>query len=1206
MLIKEYRIPLPMTVEEYRIAQLYMIAKKSSQESTGGADSGSGVEILVNEPYSEGPGGHGQFTHKVYHIGSHLPGWFKSLLPASALSVEEKAWNAYPYTKTVFSCPFVEKFSLEIETYYTPDGGQIENVFNLTDSELRNRVVDHIDVVKDQDQNYVAEEDPTVFVSEKTRRGPLDSNWVQEYSDACVGQAMPTPQGKAIMCAYKLCKVEFRYWGMQSKIERFIHDMALRNTMLRAHRQAWVWQDEWHGFSMDDIRDFERKTAEELKKKMRGEETIEGENQVQAEDLAEEALGKSFSSIEYSSQEVPNIIPKSSEMLQRKSVCLSEEESKKITGGMQRSRSSSDRLSKHSQESTFESFEMGCTESTESDDEFYDCPEVPEDIRSLTKWNSMELVHGDTEHDDTDGHTAPPDLRQSVTETGFKELRRTVSYQAESNTRRKTFHPTLDIPEISEPSCSTSVLILVVHGGSILDPATDLAVRKSDVTTFRGAFESIMRQHYPGLVGHLVMKCVPCPNTCGDTMAILSSLSPYSSNANPASQTNDRLPISAIPLFATAAPDYQQSITKMIAEANKAYHSFLDSEEGFGFSGQVCLIGDSVGAILAYDALTRRISRSGSEHSEGEEGNVFQDTDTNNHPDQPQISKDEGKNQSQQKHFPGCKTETFEFEVSNFFMFGSPISWVLAYRRNYSIKTNKSSDLPNPNCNQVYNLFHPSNPIAARMEPLLSPSFSKVPPINIPRYQMFPLGDGQHLDIEDFLKANYTMLSQSQVATNRLTPVRMRRLSNESIQSGIFDTQQAEAISLTKKTWWGEKRVDFALYCPEGLANFPTNALPHLFHASYWESADVISFILRQLTHQDDQTSTSIGGKETFSFRPNQAREKWIKKRTSVKIKNGAANHRANDVIVLEGKEQILHGRFCYGPFDMVALTSEKVDIHIIREPPLGEWAFLATEMTDKNGRITYKIPAEESPGYGVYPVKMVVRGDHTILGLHLAIVPPQTEAVVFSIDGSFTASVSVSGKDPKVRPSSVDVVRHWQDLGFLIIYVTGRPCMQLRKVKAWLSMHNFPHGLLSFADGFSTDPLGHKKEYLKQLHQEHDIVVHAGYGSSKDISVYSSLVLQPEQIHIVGKCSRKQLPLCNHLSEGYAAHLTNLAAPGGSRPAQGNARMVIPRTCFGLPGHIPVDLRQKSFRTNSKKYSSLPTSAPPLATSDMARNSFL
>ena len=39
---------------------------------------------------------------------------------------------------------------MEIETYYTPDGGDKENVFNLTDSEKRSRTVDLIDVVKDQ------------------------------------------------------------------------------------------------------------------------------------------------------------------------------------------------------------------------------------------------------------------------------------------------------------------------------------------------------------------------------------------------------------------------------------------------------------------------------------------------------------------------------------------------------------------------------------------------------------------------------------------------------------------------------------------------------------------------------------------------------------------------------------------------------------------------------------------------------------------------------------------------------------------------------------------------------------------------------------------------------------------------------------------------------------------------------------------------
>jgi hypothetical protein len=31
---------------------------------------------------------------------------------------------------------------------------------------------------------------------------------------------------------------------------------------------------------------------------------------------------------------------------------------------------------------------------------------------------------------------------------------------------------------------------------------------------------------------------------------------------------------------------------------------------------------------------------------------------------------------------------------------------------------------------------------------------------------------------------------------------------------------------------------------------------------------------------------------------------------------------------------------------------------------------------------------------------------------------------------------------------------------------------------------HNFPHGLVSFADGFSTDPLRHKADCLKQLVQ--------------------------------------------------------------------------------------------------------------------------
>ena len=81
------------------------------------------MEILENVPYKDGPGGNGQYTKKIYHIGSHIPGWMKAFLPKTALRVEEEAWNAYPYTKTRTTCPFMDKFHLDVETYYYSDPG---------------------------------------------------------------------------------------------------------------------------------------------------------------------------------------------------------------------------------------------------------------------------------------------------------------------------------------------------------------------------------------------------------------------------------------------------------------------------------------------------------------------------------------------------------------------------------------------------------------------------------------------------------------------------------------------------------------------------------------------------------------------------------------------------------------------------------------------------------------------------------------------------------------------------------------------------------------------------------------------------------------------------------------------------------------------------------------------------------------------------
>ncbi|XP_077917181.1 membrane-associated phosphatidylinositol transfer protein 2 isoform X7 [Halichoerus grypus] len=372
MIIKEYRIPLPMTVEEYRIAQLYMIQKKSRNETYG---EGSGVEILENRPYTDGPGGSGQYTHKVYHVGMHIPSWFRSILPKAALRVVEESWNAYPYTRTRFTCPFVEKFSIDIETFYKTDAGENPNVFSLSPVEKNQLTIDFIDIVKDPvpPNEYKTEEDPKLFRSIKTQRGPLSDNWIEEYKQ----QVFP------LMCAYKLCKVEFRYWGMQSKIERFIHDTGLRKVMVRAHRQAWCWQDEWYGLNMENIRELEKEAQLMLSRKM----AQFNEDDEEAAELAKD---------EASQAQVPGEAPQpsssSGEPLAGRGLKKQWSTSSKSSRSSKRGASPS----RHSiSEWRMQSIARDSDES--SDDEYFDAHEDLSDSeeifpKDITKWNSNDLM----------------------------------------------------------------------------------------------------------------------------------------------------------------------------------------------------------------------------------------------------------------------------------------------------------------------------------------------------------------------------------------------------------------------------------------------------------------------------------------------------------------------------------------------------------------------------------------------------------------------------------------------------------------------------------------------------------------------------------------------------------------------------------------------------------------------------------------------
>ncbi|XP_038200994.1 membrane-associated phosphatidylinositol transfer protein 2 isoform X10 [Arvicola amphibius] len=1216
MIIKEYRIPLPMTVEEYRIAQLYMIQKKSRNETYG---QGSGVEILENRPYTDGPGGSGQYTHKVYHVGMHIPGWFRAILPKAALRVVEESWNAYPYTRTRFTCPFVEKFSIDIETFYKTDTGESNDVFSLSPVEKNQLITDIIDIVKDPvpPNEYKTEEDPKLFHSIKTHRGPLSDNWIQEYKK----RLLP------IMCAYKLCKVEFRYWGMQSKIERFIHDTGLRRVMVRAHRQAWCWQDEWYGLTMENIRELEREVQLMLSRKMAQYAEEEGTSEL-CKDSSPQVQASTAASEPSSSN---------GETLGRglkKQWSTSSKSSRSSKRGASPSRHS---ISEWRMQSIARDSDEG------SEDEFFDAQEdlYNEEVfpKDITKWNSNDLM-------DKMENPEPEDPQDGLYHQSGPEFGVASSVEQLNIIEDEVSQP------LATPPSKIHVLLLVLHGGTILDTGSgDPSSKQGDTNTITNVFDTVMRVHYPSALGHLAIRLVPCPPICADAFALVSNLSPYGHDEGCLSSSQDHIPLAALPLLATSSPQYQEAVATVIQRANLAYGDFIKSQEGVTFNGQVCLIGDCVGGILAFDALCYSGQPVSESQSSSRRGSVvsMQDADllspgilvnaahcssgggggggggggssleSSRHLSRSNIDipRSNGTEDSRRqlprkrsdsstyeldtiqqhqaflsslhasvlKNEPSSRRSSsstmldgagalgkFDFEIADLFLFGCPLGLVLALRK--TVVPSLDVFQLRPACQQVYNLFHPADPSASRLEPLLERRFHTLPPFNIPRYQRYPLGDGCSTLLADALQTHNTVFQEHAAPSSpgtASTSRGFRRASEISIASqvsGMAENYTASSIAQIAAKWWGQKRIDYALYCPDALTAFPTVALPHLFHASYWESTDVVSFLLRQVMRHDSSSILELDGKEVSVFTPSQPREKWQRKRTHVKLRNVTANHRINDAVANEDGPQIVTGRFMYGPLDMVTLTGEKVDVHIMMQPPSGEWLYLDTLVTNSSGRVSYTIPETHRLGVGVYPIKMVVRGDHTFADSYITVLPKGTEFVVFSIDGSFAASVSIMGSDPKVRAGAVDVVRHWQDLGYLIIYVTGRPDMQKQRVVAWLAQHNFPHGVVSFCDGLVHDPLRHKANFLKLLISELHLRAHAAYGSTKDVAVYNSISLSPMHIYIVGRPTKKLQQQCQFITDGYAAHLAQLKYNHRARPARNTAtRMALRKGSFGLPG---------------------------------------
>ncbi|KAG7237627.1 hypothetical protein INR49_032073 [Caranx melampygus] len=263
MLMKEYRICMPLTVDEYRIGQLYMISKHSCEQSGGG----EGVEVVRNELDIHPQHGPGQLTEKRIYLSRvklKLPSWAKAFIPRF-FYVTEKAWNFYPYTVS-----FLPKFSIRIETRFENNNGDNDNV-SMTESEREvfgdtptpAKSVSFLDILSDPipEKHYKESEDLRRWHSSKTDRGPLEEGWRDDH--------------KPIMCSYKRVQCSFEVYGFQTKTEDFIH-RTIRDILLVGHRQAVAWIDEWHGMGLEEVREYERTMQEKTNSKVKSSQNNTG------------------------------------------------------------------------------------------------------------------------------------------------------------------------------------------------------------------------------------------------------------------------------------------------------------------------------------------------------------------------------------------------------------------------------------------------------------------------------------------------------------------------------------------------------------------------------------------------------------------------------------------------------------------------------------------------------------------------------------------------------------------------------------------------------------------------------------------------------------------------------------------------------------------------------------------------------------------
>ncbi|XP_060790570.1 phospholipase DDHD1 isoform X2 [Neoarius graeffei] len=203
----------------------------------------------------------------------------------------------------------------------------------------------------------------------------------------------------------------------------------------------------------------------------------------------------------------------------------------------------------------------------------------------------------------------------------------------------------------------------------------------------------------------------------------------------------DLLNSSAMDIMYYTSPLYRDEITKgLTQELNRLYSLFCSRNPEFEQKGgKVSIISHSLGCVIAYDIMTGwdpvRFRLQELQDPDEEELQLMSYKQRHL---LEQVQHARERLQELEDQLQGLETikspaaPALKFKVENYFCMGSPLAVFLALRGIRPGNTGYQDHImPKSICQRLFNIFHPTDPVAYRLEPLVLKHYNNITPVQI-------------------------------------------------------------------------------------------------------------------------------------------------------------------------------------------------------------------------------------------------------------------------------------------------------------------------------------------------------------------------------------------------------------------------------------------------------------------------------------------